>query len=70
MDETCEREVADLACLHKQITEWVCCPHFPRHTDLAAAVLHCLGTRDPVTRRAVLAATAGRRVLGTVGRVG
>lgn len=69
MDNRTEWHVADLACLHKQITEWVVCPHRPRHMDLSDAVLHCIKTNDPVTRRAVLSATAGRRVIA-VGRAG
>lgn len=55
--------VTEFACLHEQITRWVLCGHRPRHTDLADAVIALLQTRDSVTRRAVRAAAAGRRVV-------
>ena len=56
-----EFEVDQLACLHKQITEWVLCGHTPHHEDLAAAAIHALQTRDPELIRIVRSATAGRR---------
>jgi hypothetical protein len=55
------RMVDELVCLHKQVTEWTTCPHHPNHEDLADAVIRFLRTQDPVTRRAIRAATAGRR---------
>lgn len=59
-----ERDVLECACLHKQVVEWVACPHSPRHSDLADEVVRLLGTIDPVTIRAVRSACAGRRLSG------
>lgn len=55
-----EADVLECVCLHKQITEWVGCPHSPRKHDLGEAVIRLLGTTDPITQLAVRAACARR----------
>jgi hypothetical protein len=57
-----EADVLECACLHKQVVEWVGCPHAPSHIDLGDAVVRLLGSTDPITIRAVQAACAGRRL--------
>ena len=59
-----DAEILDCVCLHKQVVEWVACPHLPRHADLGDAVVRLLGSTDPVTIRAVRAACAGGRLSG------
>lgn len=61
MDVASRYQIEELVCLHRQVTLWVTCGHRPQHQDLADAVIHALGTRDPETRRIVRGATAGRR---------
>ena len=51
----------DLACLHRQITEWETCHHSPRHTDLTDAYIQMIRSTDQVTIKAIRSATAGRR---------
>jgi len=58
------RDVAELVCLHRQLTTWVFCPHHPSHDDLANVLIHSIGTKDPETKRIVRAATSGRRRAG------
>jgi hypothetical protein len=57
-----EWDILECACLHKQVVEWVACPHTPHHIDLGDAMVRFLGTTDPITIRAVRAACAGRRL--------
>jgi hypothetical protein len=57
-----EADVLECSCLHRQVVEWVRCPHSPHHMDLADAVVRLLGSTDPVTIRAVRAACGGRRL--------
>ncbi len=54
---TFNEAVEELTCLHKQVTERVGCPHSPRHIDLADAIIQGLATKDPITQRAIRAAT-------------
>lgn len=54
-----EADVDECVCFHKQVTEWTRCLHFPHH-DLGDAIIRGLGTKDPVTQRAVRAACARR----------
>lgn len=56
-------DVEEFACLHKQITEWVLCCHYPKHQDLADAVIQVLGPSSTALRRVVRSATAGRRAI-------
>ena len=55
-------DVEELVCLHKQVTERVGCLHSPRHVELAEAIIRGLGTKDPVTQRAIRSATRPRRL--------
>lgn len=57
-----KREVEELVCLHKQVTERTACLHCPRHVDLADALIRGIGTKDPVTQRAIRSATQRRRL--------
>lgn len=57
MDESL---IDELACLHKQVTERVPCTHFPRHEDCGDALIRGLGTTDPITQKAIRAATRPR----------
>jgi hypothetical protein len=62
MANVSEQDVLECACLHKQITERVGCPHSPSHLDLGDAVVRLLGTADPATQRAVQAACSRGRL--------
>ena len=57
-----EWDGAELACLHKQLTERAACLHSPRHASLADAFIRGIGTKDPVTQRAIRSATQPRRL--------
>jgi hypothetical protein len=61
MTEVTPFMVAELVCLHKQVTQRVVCNHCPRHDDLADVVIHAIGTRDLETIRLVRRSTSGRR---------
>ena len=61
MPDSCDRDVDECACLHKQITERVACPHSPPHLDLGDAVVRLLGCKDPRDQRVIRAAAARGR---------
>ncbi len=54
----------DCACLHRQITEWVMCPHSHKHLDLTEAVIHMVGSSDPASIEAIRSATVRRSPIG------
>jgi len=60
-----ESEAAELACLHKQVTERVACLHSPRHVELGEAIIRGIRTEDPITQRAIRAATRPRFAAGS-----
>ena len=49
------------ACLHKQVTEWVLCGHYPRHEDVADALVRGMSPCSSELEKAIRSAAAGRQ---------